>query len=117
MSANAATTFPQRLSEALSSNGFPDEHGRNARLARRMKVSAAAVGKWLTGEAVPERANMQILASMLHVSEAWLATGEGSPKDMRLSNSEVRLINRYRELDERGRNTLLAIADQQAHYG
>lgn len=111
------TTFPQRLAIALADGGFPDEYGRNARLARRMDVSAAAVGKWLSGDAVPERANLRTLAKMLHVNEAWLATGEGSPNDMQLSSSELRLIARYREMDERGRNTLLEMADQQVRYG
>ncbi|TDB28427.1 XRE family transcriptional regulator [Stenotrophomonas sp. ATCM1_4] len=68
------TTLADRLSIAMSKRGMSQ-----AELARRCGVSQPSVHGWLSGKAKFLRGeNLLRAASVLNVSEEWLATGQGS---------------------------------------
>lgn len=73
--------FAARLQKALSEAGIGQV--RSADLARRFNrrsgsasVSAAAVRKWLLGEALPTQRRLVVLADLLGVSPDWLRFDE-----------------------------------------
>lgn len=66
----------KRLKQALAKSGIA-EWGAGSRLAEITGKTPKAASKWLNGEAMPGRANMQAIADELHVSIQWLQYGEG----------------------------------------
>lgn len=68
--------FVNRLKQALAKSGIA-EWGAGSRLAEITGKTPKAASKWLNGEAMPGRANMQAIADELHVSIQWLQYGEG----------------------------------------
>lgn len=54
----ARTEFSQRLALACDKAGLP-AHGRQAEIAKRMKLTPKAVSKWFNGEAIPRRGKLQ----------------------------------------------------------
>lgn len=67
----ARTEFSHRLALACDKAGFP-AHGRQAVLAKRMKLTPKAVSKWFNGEAIPRRGKLQELAALIGTSSSWL---------------------------------------------
>ncbi len=63
--------FPHRLALACSKAGMQD-HGRQAELASRMKLTPKAVSKWFNGETVPRPDKMEKLAKILGTTAAYL---------------------------------------------
>ncbi|QJI32671.1 helix-turn-helix transcriptional regulator [Pseudomonas sp. ADAK18] len=68
------SAFISRLKEAMEDNGIP-AWGGGKQLAKIAGVTEKAVSKWLNGESMPGRANMQTLASKLKVRTEWLQYG------------------------------------------
>ncbi|ASL27367.1 hypothetical protein ACG10_14585 [Azotobacter chroococcum] len=68
--------FVKRLKQALAKSEIA-EWGAGSRLAEITGKTPKAASKWLNGEAMPGRANMQAIADELHVSIQWLQYGEG----------------------------------------
>lgn len=68
---NERERFSQRLALACDKAGLP-QHGRQADLAARMKLTPKAVSKWFNGESVPRKEKMELLASVLGTTAAYL---------------------------------------------
>lgn len=81
------TPFAGRLIEAMRDAGYP-ERGGAARLAREMRpvVSERAVGKWMSGDSIPDTKRIEHLSKLLRTSGEWLLTGRGRKS---LEESEV----------------------------
>ncbi|ENY9375723.1 helix-turn-helix domain-containing protein [Salmonella enterica subsp. enterica serovar Lubbock] len=76
---NEREKFSLRLALACDKAGLP-QHGRQADLAARMKLTPKAVSKWFNGESVPRKEKMELLASVLGTTAAYLhgyATEDG----------------------------------------
>lgn len=70
--------FVRRLNQACDDVPHlipPHGEGRQIELAKRMGMSQEGVRKWFAGEAMPRRAMMGKLATVLKVEEPWLALG------------------------------------------
>ena len=67
----ARTEFSQRLALACDKAGLP-VHGRQAEIAKRMKLTPKAVSKWFNGEAIPRRGKLQELAAIIGTSSSFL---------------------------------------------
>lgn len=68
--------FVKRLKKSLDAAGIAD-WGAGARLAEITGRTPKAASKWLNGETMPGRANMQAIADELKVRIEWLQYGEG----------------------------------------
>jgi transcriptional regulator with XRE-family HTH domain len=97
----------ERIKRALQDKGETHEA-----LAESLGVSVQAVGKWIrTGHVA--RKNLVALANALGVSLEWLLTGTGPmyPDPRQLSDSEVRLIEKYRQMTDGKKALLLEAAE------
>lgn len=72
--------FVKRLKKAMADAGIA-EWGAGARLAKIAKTTPKAVSKWLNGESMPGRSNMQAVAEHLRVRVEWLEYGNGEPQE------------------------------------
>ena len=63
--------FSHRLALACDKAGLPI-HGRQADLAVRLKLTPKAISKWFNGESVPRKEKMELLASVLGTTAAYL---------------------------------------------
>lgn len=67
----ARKEFSQRLALACDKAGL-QSHGRQAEIAKRMKLTPKAVSKWFNGESIPRRGTLQELASLIGTSSSFL---------------------------------------------
>ena len=52
-----------------------------AALAKSLRISTGAVGQWETGRVQPSQTRLDVVASILGVTPAWLAAGVEEPVD------------------------------------
>lgn len=74
--------FAQRLGEALTRAGIPDDHTRRSTVAKRYGVSQESVRKWIKGESMPDTARIEGFARDLNCDASWLLTGEGAARKL-----------------------------------
>ncbi|AKL17043.1 MULTISPECIES: XRE family transcriptional regulator [Citrobacter freundii complex] len=74
----ARQDFSNRLALACDKAGL-QSHGRQAEIAKKMKLTPKAVSKWFNGEAIPRRGRLQDLAALIGTSAAYLLGDE--PED------------------------------------
>ena len=67
----ARKEFSKRLALACDKAGLMP-HGRQAEIAKRMKLTPKAVSKWFNGESIPRRGTLQALASLIGTSSSFL---------------------------------------------
>ena len=67
----ARKEFSQRLALACDKAGLIP-HGRQAEIAKRMKLTPKAVSKWFNGESIPRRGTLKALASHIGTSASYL---------------------------------------------
>lgn len=84
----ARLEFSQRLALACDKAGLP-VHGRQADIAKRMKLTPKAVSKWFNGEAIPRRGKLQELAALIGTSSSWLL-GDRVASGFPEGNTDVR---------------------------
>ncbi len=118
--------FAKRLREALNDLGIA--HTEQRRLERLFGVSGQAARKWVEGLSMPTPARLPQVAEALGVRRAWLQDGDGPMRptsavsdecgewehSVRLAADEMRLISRYRLLDERQKAALEVILSDLA---
>lgn len=77
MNSEKERAFAQRLKIACDNAGVPPMNsGRGEWLSSQMSVQASTISRWLAGQGMPQRANMEKLAKLLGVSLVWLERGE-----------------------------------------
>lgn len=67
----ARKDFSHRLALACDKAGL-HSHGRQADIAKKMKLTPKAVSKWFNGEAIPRRGRLQELATIIGTSGSYL---------------------------------------------
>lgn len=72
-------TFSQRLREARAESGLSRQQ-----IADQLKITYQSVSEWETKNNRPRPERLEQLAKILGVSAAWLATGEGLPKQQQI---------------------------------
>jgi transcriptional regulator with XRE-family HTH domain len=97
-------------------------------LSERIGVSRQALRKWLQGKALPSQARLPLIADVLNISLIWLATGEGSMSKhedvvitdntnesnqlhFSLTQEEVELLEKYRQLTETAQQSFSLLFD------
>ena len=73
---DARLAFAERLIEICTEKGLK-AHGRQAALARQLKVTQPAVKKWFDGDSIPDTDKIIDLAIWGNVCFEWLTTGRG----------------------------------------
>lgn len=73
---DARLAFAERLVEICTENKLRP-HGRQAALARMLKITQPAVKKWFDGESIPDTEKIIELATWAGVCFEWLMTGRG----------------------------------------
>lgn len=96
--------FSRRLKSALDNAGVR-AHGRAVDIQKRLadrgiKVSTTAIGKWLNGEATPDRPKMVALADWLGVTANELEYGEAPTPNVGKMPRPGEVWNNEDELDE-----------------
>ena len=88
-------------------------------LAKRLGVSRVAVTKYENGGSRPVR-RLDQLAAILHTTSDYILTGrqEGEPlptklEGLRFLPEEISIIQKYRQLDEKGKITVSAVIEAQ----
>lgn len=102
-----------RVAYVLQHTGLGPEQ-----LAAKIGVRRPAVDQRLTGSTKNLRMkNLFRLADVSGFSARWLATAEGPPRDVSPTDAqEFALIDHYRHSDDRGRRTILRVAEEESHY-
>ncbi|HAO9103771.1 TPA: helix-turn-helix transcriptional regulator [Escherichia coli] len=67
----ARKDFSKRLALACDKAGLPI-HGRQADIAKKMKLTPKAVSKWFNGESIPRRGRLQELAASIGTTSSYL---------------------------------------------
>jgi len=103
--------FSKRLQQAISQSSFIG--ARKSDLYLQIGVSSQALRKWTEGKTLPSQTRLPLLADLLKVDLAWLATGEGKMHSINaevfnenslkkvqfsLNIDEVNLLKNYRKL-------------------
>ena len=83
--------FAARLATALRGAGI-QEHGSSALLGRLTGTTTKGANKWVNGESVPRKANLEAIADRLGVRAEWLEYGIGSMK----ADGNVEVAANYR---------------------
>ena len=104
----------KRLQEAMSIRGL-----RQVDLVEKTGLSKSKINMYVKGEHAPRHDALYLLAEALHVQEAWLM-GYDVPMEAEapitlsdLTDQELNHLNMYRSLDQRGRDVVDYILDEE----
>ena len=106
-------TLEDRVRHAIN------ESGKDVReIARACGVSVQAVYAWRRGEVKNlQNDNLFNLAEATGFEARWLGTGKGQERNIAAMNHRLNeLVNNYAKCDERGRTTILTVAEREAQY-
>lgn len=107
--------FVDRLYKAVRDAGYRCTQGEVTKQFNLrgggIRVTTAAVGRWINGGALPTRDNMRVLAEWLGVPIEWLAYGKeavdsGELVGKKMSRSEVAMLHDIRAMSEYSRELL-----------
>jgi len=105
------SAFSKRLQQAVDESSFAKQE--QGILSAQIGVSRQALRKWLEAKALPSQTRLPVIANLLKVDLAWLATGEGKMHSINaevfnenslkkvqfsLNIDEVNLLKNYRKL-------------------
>lgn len=123
------TTFSQRFAQALERAGFPDERGRQGRLAKIFDVSGETIRKWLNDEGLPELKRYPEFRNLLRVNGEWLFFGNGPMEigepaapytvahvETAVPDDVRQLVSLYLELHPVDRKEFLKILTEKVNY-
>ena len=71
-------TFADRLRRAMGEKSLKQADLIHAAAQRGEKLGKSQVSQYVSGKVVPRAATLRLLADILGVPEAWLATGDGA---------------------------------------
>ena len=108
------TTLDERVARAIRESGAPIKD-----IADAVGVTVQAVYAWRNGRVKDLRNdNLFALADVTGFEARWLGTGELPERSIKAMNHRItELINNYARCDERGKETVLTVAEREANYG
>lgn len=89
--------FGKRLKDSLKETGYTQ-----ARATEELKLSKNAIGNYVKGR-IPEAKILYQLAHICGVSMEYLLTGKETINQYELTLEEQKLLNQYRELNEKNK--------------
>ena len=104
----------ERVRHAIETSGHTPSS-----VARAIGCTPAAVLQWISGDTKNIKNELLFaLADATRFEARWIGTGEGPPQSLAAQNHRVLdLVNNYAKCDERGRTTILTVAEREAQYG
>lgn len=114
----ARAEFSGRLNQLLDEEQI-QKRSRRSLLAREHGVSTEAARKWLTGLAMPDQANLAIMARNRRVSVTWLQSGIGTraadaPSSSDIPPNRLALLQAYGSLPPEMRRPIRALIETLA---
>ena len=114
----ARAEFSDRLNQLLDEEQV-QKRSRRSLLAREHNVSTEAARKWLTGLAMPDQANLAIMARNRQVNVTWLQSGIGTqtpstPSSSDLPPHRLALLQAYGSLPPEMRRPIRALIETLA---
>lgn len=103
---NEGFEIVKRIDFALEKKGL-----KRVSLARAIETRESTITSWSTRGSIPAADTAIRIAQFLGVSVEWLITGEDPDN---LTPDERQLLDKYRIIDERDKESLLLIAQQLA---
>jgi len=101
----------QRIAHAIKASGI-----KQIDLAAYAKVSRSAASQWASGDIIKVTAeNIFAIADMTGYEARWLATGEG-PEKPDAGGKAKKLLDLYRQLDERGQAAVFRVAQSESAF-
>ena len=87
-------------------------------IAKHIGLTASAVLQWESGHTKTIRPeHLFKLADLTGFDPRWIGTGDGPEHNIMQTNHRVvELVNNYTQLDERGRQHVLQVAEHEAAY-
>ena len=87
-------------------------------VARVIGCTPAAVLQWISGDTKNIKNDLLFaLADATKFEARWIGTGNGPQQSLAVLNHHaVDLLNNYTRCDERGRSTILMVAEREASY-
>ena len=107
------STLDERVARAINESNAPIRE-----IAERVGVTVQAVYAWRSGRVKDLRNdNLFALADATGFEARWIGTGEGQERTLAAMNHRINdLINNYTQCDERGKATVLTVAEREASY-
>lgn len=111
--ADMTATLAERITKAREEAGMSKSD-----LARRVGVSASAVGQWENGETKTiEGENLLKVAAACNVDPMWLATGRGSEHPRMVAAEEMTSLSPYRVSHAGGQAVVIPVFDARGSMG
>ena len=87
-------------------------------MARAIGCTPAAVLQWVSGDTKNIKNDLHFaLADATKFEARWIGTGDGPPQSAaQMNHRAAELLNNYARCDERGRTTILTVAEREAQY-
>ena len=107
------TTLDERVARAINESDVPIRM-----IADAVGVTVQAVYAWRNGKVKDLRNdNLFALADATGFEARWIGTGEGPERNLAAMNHRVNdLMLNYAKCDERGKETVLIVAEREASY-
>ena len=104
----------ERVRHAIEQSGHTP-----SRVARSIGCTPAPRLQWINGPTKNIRNNLLFaLADATRFEARWIGTGKGPERSLAAINHRVNdLLNNYAKCDERGKATVLTVAEREAEYG
>lgn len=96
----------RRITEAMDAAGIDNQSD----LARRLKVTRAAVSQWANGRNLPDFDRIAALAKMSGYNAEWLWLGQGPKKTERISRDAQELLDAFESMSDEQKRMLLTLA-------
>ena len=102
-----------RVAHAIKASGHTPSSA-----ARAIGCTPAAVLQWVSGKTKNIKNEFLFaLADATGFEARWIGTGEGPDRTLAAMNHRINdLINNYAQCDERGKATVLTVAEREASY-
>lgn len=105
-------TLGKRIDHAITESGTSP-----ASVAKACGITVQAVYAWMRDEVKNLQAeNLFAVADITGFEARWIGTGEGPEKAPPGGSREKRLVEVYRNLDERGKTAVFRVAEAESAY-
>jgi transcriptional regulator with XRE-family HTH domain len=103
----------ERVRHAIEQSGHTPSS-----VARAIGCTPAAVLQWVSGDTKNIKNDLLFaLADATKFEARWIGTGDGPPQSAaQMNHRAAELLNNYARCDERGRSTILTVAEREAQY-
>ena len=105
--------FAKRLKTLMN-----DNNETTYSLGEILNLSAATISRYTDAKMSPKITTIQAMAKYFNVNPAWLMGYDveknlNIKKELKLTDNEINILNKYNSLDERGKHTVNTVLDME----